>query len=128
MIKIDTGIYILILLPIILILVRDQKNLHKKEVFWKYFMLASAILILGVLYRYYIDTENKDLVYFGSQMTIIFLILYQLVRVPYRRYYNREPEISRYPKHRIDIVPTLIVLTLTMILPYLIDFLITKIK
>ena len=92
----------------------------------KYLLISIGVLVFGILYDHYFAKDNKSLVYFGSQMTLIFLILYKLIRIPYYLIYKREPEISRVPEKKIDIIPTLIVLTGTMVLPFLIDSLIIQ--
>jgi hypothetical protein len=83
-------------------------------------MISIGVLILGVLYDIFLAKENKSIVYFGSQMTITFLLLYKIIRIPYYLIFKREPEISKMPKNKIDIIPTLIISAGTMSLPFLI--------
>ena len=59
-------------------------------------------------------------------MTLIFLILFKIVRIPYYLIFKREPEINRNPEKWIDIIPTLIVVIGTVVLPLLIDSMIIK--
>ena len=89
-------------------------------------MISIGILIFGIVYEHYFVTANKSLVYFGSQMTLIFIILYKIIRIPYYWIFKREPEINQYPEQRIDIIPTLIVVMGTVILPFLIDSMIIQ--
>ncbi|AUC80626.1 hypothetical protein CW733_00135 [Lacinutrix sp. Bg11-31] len=59
-------------------------------------------------------------------MTLIFLILFKIIRIPYYLIFKREPEINQYPEKLIDIIPTLIVVMGTLILPFLIDSIIIQ--
>jgi hypothetical protein len=124
--NIDKILYFLLFLPFIWLLVFDQENLKKKNVFIKYLLISIGILILGIIYQRLSNTENKSLVYFGSQMTIIFLILYKVIRIPYYWIFKREPEISKYPEKLVDIIPTLIVIIGTIGLPLLIDIMVKQ--
>ena len=119
-------IYILLFFPFLWLLMFDQQKLNRNNVFIRYLMISIAILVFGVVYDNFIANGTKSLVYFGSQMTLIFLVLYKIIRVPYYMIYKREPEISRSPNKRIDIIPTLIIITGTMILPFLIDSIIVQ--
>ncbi len=123
---IDKIIYFLLFIPFLWLLIFDQQKLKNRTVFLKYLLISIGVLIFGMLYDHYFAKDNKSLGYFGSQMTLIFLILYKLIRIPYYLIYKREPEISRVPEKKIDIIPTLIVLTGTMVLPFLIDSLIIQ--
>jgi len=119
--NIDKIIYFLLFIPFLWILVFDQDKLKNRTVFFKYILISIGILIIGIFYLKYSETENKFLVYIGSQMTITFLILYKIIRIPYYLIFKREPEISKHPEKLIDIIPTLIVLIGTVALPLLID-------
>ena len=121
---IDKVIYFLLFIPLLWIVIFDQEKLKYRSVFFKYLLISIIILIIGILYQKYANTEDKSLVYFGSQMTLIFLILFKIVRIPYYLIFKREPEINQYPEKWIDIIPTLIVLIGTILLPFLIDSLI----
>lgn len=123
---IDKIIYFLLFIPLLWLLIFDQQKLKNRTIFLKYLLISIGVLVFGILYNHYFAKGNKSLVYFGSQMTLIFLILYKLIRIPYYLIYQREPEISKVPEKNIDIIPTLIVLTGTMILPFLIDSLIIQ--
>lgn len=119
-------IYILLFFPFLWLLMFDQQKLNRNNVFIRYLMISIAILVFGIVYDNFIANGTKSLVYFGSQMTFIFLVLYKIIRVPYYMIYKREPEISRRPDKRIDIIPTLFIFTGTMILPFLIDSMIVQ--
>ena len=124
--NIDKIIYVLLFIPFLWILIFDQQKLKKRTVFIKYLLISIGILIIGIFYQNYSETENRFLVYIGSQMTLIFLILYKLIRIPYYLIFKREPEINRNPEKWIDIIPTLLVIIGTVILPILIDSMIFK--
>ncbi len=115
-------------IPFFWVFLFDHQNLKKRSVFINYLLISIVDLFFGISYDYfYVENENS-FVYFTSQMSLIFIILYKLIRIPYYQIFRREPEISKYPKYLIDIVPTLIVLTGTIILPFLIkDFIVKKI-
>ena len=124
----DKVIYLILFIPFLWVLIFEQQNLYKKKVFIKYLSIAIFILILGIVYKNYSNTPNKELVYLGSQMTLMFLILYKIIRIPYYWIFKREPEISRWPEKNVDIIPTIIVAFGSMVLPFLIDiFIIQKI-
>ncbi|MEP1487241.1 MAG: hypothetical protein ABJK28_02305 [Algibacter sp.] len=124
--NIDKVIYFLLFIPFFWILVFDQEKLKYQTVFIKYLIISIGILIIGILYQKYSLTEDKFLVYIGSQMTLIFLILFKIVRIPYYLIFKREPEINRNPEKWIDIIPTLIVIIGTIALPLLLDSIIFK--
>jgi len=124
--NIDKILYFLLFIPFIWILLFDQENLKNKKVFIKYLLISIGILIFGIIYQKTSITENKSLVYYGSQMTIAFILIYKLIRIPYYWIFKREPEISQYPDRFIDIIPSLIVIIGTVGLPYLIDILIIQ--
>ena len=113
-------------IPFVWILIFDQQKLKYRTVFVKYLLISIGILIIGILYQKYSETENRFLVYIGSQMTLIFLILYKIIRIPYYLIFKREPEINRSPEKWIDIIPTLIVILGTVVLPILIDSMLFK--
>ena len=123
---IEKIIYFLLFIPFLWLLIFDQQKLKRKKVFLKYLLISIGILILGIVYEHYFTTADKSLVYFGSQMTLIFLILYKIIRIPYYWIFKREPEINQYPEKRIDIIPTLIVVMGTVLLPFLIDSMIIQ--
>ena len=117
----DTIIYLILFIPLFRIIVFDQHNLNDKRVFIKYLLISIVILIFGIVNQYYSETTDKALVYFGSQMTFIFLILFKLVRTLYYLIYKREPEITRTPEFKIDFIVTFIVFMGTIMLPFIID-------
>ena len=124
--NIDKIIYFLSFIPFAWILFFDQQKLKYRTVFIKYLIISIGILIFGILYQKYSETENRFLVYIGSQMTLIFLILYKIIRIPYYLIFKREPAINRSPEKWIDIIPTMIVIMGTIILPILIDSMLFK--
>lgn len=119
--NLDLIVYFVFFIPLLWIAIFDQQNLKYKNVFTKYLLISIGVLVLGILYDFLLEKENKSLVYFSSQMTITFLLLYKLIRIPYYLIFKREPEISKMPKNKIDIIPTLIITTGTLALPFIID-------
>ena len=124
--NIEKIIYFLLFIPFLWLLIFDQQKLKLKKVFLKYLLISIGILILGIVYEHFFTADNKSLVYFGSQMTLIFIILYKIIRIPYYWIFKREPEINQYSEKKIDIIPTLIVVMGTVLLPFLIDSIIIQ--
>ncbi len=124
--KINEIIHLVLLFPLLWLFVFDVQRLNRRKLFLKYLSISIAILFFGITYDYYFTKGGKSLVYFSSQMNIMFLILYKLIRIPYFKIYKREPEISRSPEKKIDIIPTLIIISGMLILPFLIDSLIIQ--
>lgn len=117
----DLIVYFVFFIPLLWIVIFDQQNLKYKNVFTKYLLISIGVLVLGILYDFLLAKENKSLVYFSSQMTFTFLLLYKLIRIPYYLIFKREPEISKMPENKIDIIPTLIITAGTLALPFIID-------
>ena len=67
------------------------------------------------------NSKAQSLSYFGSQIMFIFLVLYKILRSIYYKIFKREPEFSKFPKYKIDIVYTLILVIGIMVLPFIID-------
>lgn len=122
----DLLFYIIFQIPLFLIIFK-QDQLHKPDVLLKLFVFGLALLIIGAYFFYNKNSSLQKLAYFGSQTTFIFLFLYKIIRDVYYPIFLREPEFSKTPKHKIDIIPTLIIFTGTIILPFIIDsFLVQK--
>ncbi|WP_262733135.1 hypothetical protein [Gaetbulibacter sp. NE] len=124
--NIDKIIYVLLFIPFLWILIFDQQKLKKRTVFIKYLLISIGILMIGILYQNHSETENRFLVYIGSQMTLIFLILFKIIRIPYFMIFKREPEFNAYGGKWIDKIITLIITIGTVALPLLIDSMIFK--
>lgn len=122
----EIVIYIIILIPLLWLVVFDQQKLKERKVFRKYLMISIGMVILGFVYDLYVVEENKSIVYFGSQMTLVFLLLYKIIRIPYHWFYKREPEITRSPDYIADFIVSLIIFSGTIVLPFLIDMLIIQ--
>ena len=99
-----------------------QDKLKDRKPFVTAVCISLAVLVLGVLYQKYSQTDKRFLVYIGSQMTFVFVILYKLIRIPFYRFFKREPEISAggYAGYA-DFIPSLIVLIGSLVIPLLID-------
>ena len=104
----------------------NQHKLKDKQVFLSYLKWTSLVVIIGIVYEFNQISEAKSLSYFLSQMGLLFILSYKLVRIPYYHFFKREPEISEYGEYLIDIIPTILVLTATVTLPFIIDDLIIR--
>lgn len=125
--NIDKVIYFLLFVPFLWILLFDQEKLKYRNVFIKYLIISIGILIFGILYQKYSETENRFLVYIGSQMTLIFLILFKVIRIPYFMIFKREPEFNVYGGAKwINFIITLIIIIGIVAIPLLIDSMIFK--
>ncbi|WP_445458011.1 hypothetical protein [Flavobacterium sp. HNIBRBA15423] len=118
--NIDLIMHFIFFIPL-LIVAFNQKKLKYKDIFLKYLLISIGVLFLGILYDNFLAKENKSIVYYSSQMTITFLLLYKIIRIPYYLIFKREPEISKMPENKIDIIPTIIITVGTMALPFIID-------
>ena len=108
-------------------LVIYQEKLSTQKNFFKAFLIATALIVFGVLYLTFSNSSGKDLIFVLCQTSMIFLLLHQVIRIPYRLLLNREPEISKSPEHWIDIIPSIIILLGVIILPFFSTLLIQKI-
>lgn len=115
----DLLIYIIFQIPLVFIIFK-QDQLHKPKVLLKFFAFATFLLLLGA-FLYNKNSSIQKLGYFGSQTSLIFLFLYKIIRNIYYPIFLREPEFSKAPKYKIDIIPTIIIFTGTITLPFIID-------
>ena len=104
----------------------NQHKLKDKQVFLSYLKWTSLVVIIGIVYEFNQISEAKSLSYFLSQMGLLFILFYKLVRIPYNYFLKREPEITDVGEYWIDIIPTVLVLTATVALPFIIDDLIIR--
>jgi len=116
----DLLIYIIFQIPLVFIIFK-QDQLHKPKVLLKFFAFAIVLLLLGTFFLYNKNSSIQKLGYFGSQTSLIFLFLYKIIRNIYYPIFLREPEFSKAPKYKIDIIPTIIIFTGTITLPFIID-------
>lgn len=116
----DLLIYIIFQIPLIVIIFK-QDQLHKPKVLLKFFIFATLLLLLGAFFLYNKNSSMQKLGYFGSQTSLVFLFLYKIIRNIYYPIFLREPEFSKAPKYKIDIIPTIIIFTGTITLPFIID-------
>ncbi len=122
----DLLLYMIFQIPLVFIIVK-QDQLHKPDIFLKFFSFALVLFIGGAFFLYDKNSSLQKLAYFGSQTSLIFLFLYKIIRNIYYPIFLREPEFSKTPIHKIDIIPTVIIITGTITLPFIIDtFLIQK--
>ncbi|AXG68055.1 hypothetical protein KORDIASMS9_00244 [Kordia sp. SMS9] len=124
---IDEIIFSLQFIPLVWFLFLDEEISNKKKVFLKFVLISIIILIFGIVYENYIGKSKTSLVYFGSQITFTYLLLYKIIQIPYDWIFKRRPEISAIPKKNIDIIPSLIMIVGSITLPIIIDsFIIRK--
>jgi hypothetical protein len=107
-------------------LVLYQEKLTTRKNFFKAFLIATALIVIGVLYLTFSNSPGKELIFVLCQTSMIFLLLYQVIRILYRLLLNREPEISKSPEHWLDIIPSIILLLGAIILPLFSTLLIQK--
>ena len=108
-------------------LVIYQEKLTTRKNFFKAFLIATALIAFGVFFLTFSNSSGKELIFVLCQTSMIFLLLHQVIRIPYRLLLNREPEISKSPEHWIDIIPSIIILLGVIILPFFSTLLIQKI-
>jgi hypothetical protein len=119
--NLDIFLYILFLIPLGWIVLFRQKQLQFRKEYLIYLTIAVTLTILGVTFIYDNNLRTQKLSYYGSQMMLIFLILYKVLRSIYFPIFKREPEFSRTPKNKIDILYTLIIFSGVISLPFIID-------
>jgi len=124
--NLEVIVFVVAIVPFFWVVIFKQDKLKDNQVFLKCLMWTSLAVIFGIAYEYPLTVGTKSYVYYISQMGFIFVILYKLIRIPYYRIYNREPEIADPTERWIDIIPTVIVFTGTLILPFLIDEMIVQ--
>ncbi|MFK7750734.1 MAG: hypothetical protein AB8B65_20245 [Kordia sp.] len=125
--NIDEIIFSLQFIPLLWFLLLDEETSNKRKVFLKFVLISIVILVFGIVYENYITEPKNSLVYFGSQVTFTFIVLYKIIQIPYYWIFKRRPEILSVPKRNIDIIPSLIVIIGSVILPIVIDrFIIQK--
>ncbi len=117
----DLIALIIVSLPWFRMLIFDQEKLHFKKYFFCYLIASVISLVLGVLYFELSSTEEKYLVYFASCMSLIFLLVYNVIALPFRRKIKRNPEISQSSNSIVDIVATIIIVLATIVIPLLLD-------
>lgn len=122
----DIIAFLIISIPFFKMVVFDQNKLNLKKEFITYFFLGILSLTIGIIYYQLSHSENKWFVYFASQMTLVFLLLFNVVAIPFRKLFKRNPEISEVLSQIIDIVPTIIVIMGTILIPLFIDAYIIK--
>ena len=116
----DIFLYILFLIPLGWVVFQQEKLQFSKQ-YLIYLTIAVAFTILGVAFIYNNNLRTQRLSYYGSQMMLIFLILYKILRNIYYPIFKREPEFSMIPRNKIDIVYTLIIFSGLISLPFIID-------
>jgi hypothetical protein len=124
-VNIDILLYIIFIIPLFIVGFQIEK-LNDKKVFIIWISIAILLIIIGILIEDNSNNEMRNISYFGSQMLFIFLIIQKTIRNIYFKIFEREPEIGKFPKHKIDYVYTLIISFVTIIAPFIIDDFIIK--
>lgn len=122
----DLIAYLIISIPFFKMVILDQNDLTKKKQLFIYLVIGILSWMAGIIYFDLSTSEHKYFVYFSSQTTLYFLILYNVVAIPYRKFFKRNPEISQAPTNLIDIIPSSIVMMGTILMPLLIDIYLIK--
>jgi len=117
----DVIALIIVYIPFFKMVIFDQNKLTKKKQMLIYLIIGIISWVIGIIYFQQSASEDKSFVYFGSQHTLFFLILFNIVAIPYKKIFKRNPEISQAPTYLIDIIPSVLVLIGTILLPLLID-------
>ena len=103
-----------------------QDQLRKPDFLLKSFLISLILFFAGLFFIYNKKSFVQEISYFGSQTSLVFIILYKVIRDIYYPIFLREPELSKKPSHKIDILPTSIIFTGTITLPFIIDTYVTK--
>lgn len=123
--NIDILLFIIFTIPLLIVGFQIER-LNEKKIFTIWISLAILLIITGILIEDNSNNEMRNISYFGSQMLFIFLILQKITRNIYFKIFNREPEIGKFPKYKIDYLYTFVISIGTMLLPILIDSFIFK--
>lgn len=123
--NIDILLYIFFIIPLFIAGFQIEK-LNEKKVFIIWISIAILLILAGILIEDNSNNEMRSLSYFGSQMLFIFLILQKITRNIYFKIFNREPEIGKFPKYKVDYIYTFVISIGTMLSPILLDTFIFK--
>lgn len=123
--NIDILLYIFFIIPLFIAGFQIEK-LNEKKVFIIWISIAILLILAGILIEDNSNNEMRSLSYFGSQMLFIFLILQKVTRNIYFKIFNREPEIGKFPKYKVDYIYTFVISIGTMLSPILLDTFIFK--
>lgn len=118
--NIDILLYIIFIIPIFIAGIQKEKLNHRKT-FLIWIFISILLIIIGILIEDNSNNEMRNISYFGSQMLFFFLILHKIIRNIYFKIFKREPELGKFPKHKIDYVYTFIMTMGVAVLPFLID-------
>lgn len=121
----DVLLYIIFIIPIVIAGFQINK-LNQKKIFLIWISIAILLIIIGILIEDNSNNEMRNISYFGSQMLFFFLILHKIIRGIYFKIFKREPELGKFPKHKIDYMYTFIMTIGVVMLPFLIDHYIFK--
>lgn len=121
----DILLYLIFFIPVLVAGIQKEK-LNQKRTFIIWLLISFLLIIIGILIEDNSNNELRIISYFGSQMLFFFLVLHKITRNIYFKIFKREPELGKFPKHKIDYVYSLIMTMGVAILPFLTDHYIFK--
>lgn len=116
----DILLYLIFLIPVFIAGIKIEK-LNQKRIFIIWILISFLLIIIGILIEDNSNNELRRMSYFSSQMLFFFLMLHKITRNIYFKIFKREPELGKYPTHKIDYVYTIIMTMGVVILPFLAD-------
>jgi len=122
----DVIATLIIVIPFVKMIVIDQDLLSERKTFLIYLIVGIVSWIIGAAYIHFFPSENNGFVYFCSQMTLHFLLLYNIIVYPYRKIFKRNPEVSQSPTRIIDMAPSFVILMGTILSPMFLDVFLIK--
>jgi hypothetical protein len=125
MTNIDVFLYIFFMIPVFIAAYYKDK-LIDLGYFLKWILLSFFLIIFGYLFDNIQNSDTNTLSYFGSQMLFTFLIMNKITRNIYFYFFKREPEFGKFPKHKIDYIYSILIVSSLLTLPFLLNDLITK--
>ena len=97
------------------------EKLKIDRIFIKYLSASIVLLIIGIVVENYQENEQKSFSYFISQIMFSFLISQRIMRIPFRKKYNREPILVRSVGTNEDKTYSAILLFIVVGLPFIIN-------
>ena len=97
----------------------NKRKLNNNRTFLMFLALSILQIAGGCWYGLWAHSIIGCYVLGFSQLTLVYLILYRLVRDRYYLIYKREPELTRNATRLVDVVLTLLLSACTILIPYL---------
>ena len=118
--NLDKTLCIIYSIPSLCVMIFFEK-LKIDRIFIKYLSASIVLLIIGIVVESYQENEQKSFSYFISQIMFSFLITQRIMRIPFRKKYNREPILVRSVGTNEDKTYSAIVLFIMVGLPFIIN-------